>query len=117
MRDSGDRRLEPLITESLSPQKSEERPQCRTHCLHRTGRVSAPQQGDELDHVGGTEPRGIDRVTLEACADEQTNQALVTVQSLLAQAACAALVLLVRLDQGIEGPRFMSCHGVLLSGH
>jgi hypothetical protein len=104
MSDSRDRCLDPFVAESLGPKEAEEGPQRRTDRLHRVRRVSVPQQGDDLDNVGGTEPHGIDRVVTESRTDKQTHLAFVAPQSLLAQAACAPLVVFERPDQGVEGP-------------
>jgi hypothetical protein len=54
-----------LVTEPLGSQEAEEGPQGRTNALHRTRRIPVPQRGNELDHVGGTELRGVDRVITE----------------------------------------------------
>ena len=91
-------------------------PQRRSHSLHRRGRVPAPDRGEKLYHVEGTEACEIEGAVAEGCFGEKTYEALVTVQRLLSQSSYASLVSLEGLDKGVEAAPVVNRHRMLLVG-
>ena len=61
-----------------------------------------------------TQTRGIDWVVPKSTSDEETYETLVALQSTVSKPTRASLVLLVFLDEGVEGPETRIGHGCSL---
>ena len=67
-------------------------------------------------HVGRRKAAGVDWVRAKGGPDKPPDEPSAVAQRLRAQAARTSLVVRVRLDQTVDGPRAVKGHGMLLSG-
>ena len=82
--------------------------------LHRRGGEPVTQRRDERHYGGRRQAAGVDRVRAKSGPDERPGERGAVAQGLRAQAARTPLVVRIRVDEAVDGPRAVNGHGMLL---